>query len=90
MRAIQQIAPRPVFLIHGREDFLIPAINLQMLFDSAGEPKQKWLGPGPHSNIMTTDFYEYQKRVIRFFDNVHGVPEKKARAINTGGTRAEP
>lgn len=59
--------------------------------DEAGETRvldTAW--PKPHSKIMTTDFYEYQKRVIRFFDSVHGVPEKKASATNAGGTRAEP
>ena len=42
--------------------------NLTLLYDLARPPKQQWLGPGPHSNILTTDFYEYTKRVIGFLD----------------------
>jgi len=66
VEAVAEISPRPVLLIHGREDWLIPPVNMAILFDAAREPKDQWLGPGPHSNIMTTDFDGYQKRVIRF------------------------
>lgn len=74
--AIARISPRPVLLIHGRDDILIPPRNMEMLFRRAHEPKSKWLGPGPHSNIMTTDFEAYQRRVIEFFDRAGG--KKKA------------
>ena len=66
--ALAAISPRPVLIIHGRDDFVIPPVNMEMLYELADEPKGKWLGPGPHSNIMTTAFYEYQKRVIEFLD----------------------
>jgi len=66
--AIGRISPRPVLLIHGNEDFFIPAENMELLYEKAGEPKSKWLGPGPHSNIMSTDFEAYQRRVIEFFN----------------------
>lgn len=66
--AIGQISPRPVLLIHGSEDVLIPPVNMEILFDCAAPPKDKWLGPGPHSNVMTTDFLEYQRRVIALLD----------------------
>ncbi len=65
--AIAQISPRPVLLIHGQDDFVIPPANLSILYNAAAEPKDKWLGPGPHSNIMTTDFEGYQARVLEFF-----------------------
>ena len=62
------MSPRPVFLIHGQGDVLIPPVNLGLLYRLAREPKQQWLGPGPHSNILTEDFDGYQARVIEFFD----------------------
>ncbi len=67
--AIARLSPRPVLLIHGSDDFFIPAENMELLYERAGEPKAKWLGPGPHSNIMSTVFEGYQRRVIEFFNS---------------------
>ena len=64
--ALAAIAPRPVLLIHGLDDRVIPPINLDLLYDLAGDPKTKWLGPGAHSNVMTEDFFEYRSRVLEF------------------------
>jgi uncharacterized protein len=73
--AIRGLSPRPILLIHGTEDFVIPPVNLDLLYNIAGAPKNRWLGPGPHSNIMTTDFYEYQRRVLALFDAVRAAPD---------------
>jgi len=70
--ALARLAPRPVFLIHGTDDVLIPPANLDWMYERAREPKLRWLGPGPHSNVMTTDFDAYQTRVIEFFDRARG------------------
>jgi uncharacterized protein len=67
-QAIARISPRPLFLIHGQDDFIIPPINQGLLFDLAKEPKTRWLAPGLHSNVMTADFDGYQRRVIEFLD----------------------
>ncbi len=67
--AVAAIAPRPILLIHGTEDIFIPRVNMEILFAAAKPPRQRWLGPGPHSNIMSTDFAAYQTKVIRFLDN---------------------
>jgi fermentation-respiration switch protein FrsA (DUF1100 family) len=71
--AIAKISPRPVLLIHGEEDFVIPPDNMDKLYDAAGEPKYRWLGPGLHSNILIADFEGYQQRVLSLF---HGVPAR--------------
>jgi fermentation-respiration switch protein FrsA (DUF1100 family) len=73
--AIGRLSPRPVFLIHGDADVAIPRVNMERLYALAGEPKRRWLGPGPHSNIMTTAFDEYQRRVIEFLDAARGRDE---------------
>lgn len=77
--AIAAIAPRPVLLIHGKDDFVIPPNNMDALFDAAGEPKQRWLAPGLHSNILTADFTAYQERVLSFLNSVQR-PERAAIA----------
>jgi uncharacterized protein len=66
--AISRISPRPILLIHGQDDVIIPPVNMSLLFESAREPKNSWLAPGPHSNVVTEDFDAYQTRVIQFFE----------------------
>jgi len=70
VQAIAELSPRPVLLIHGEDDFVIPPDNMDKLYEAAREPKYKWLGPGLHSNILTADFATYQRRVRDFFDTV--------------------
>lgn len=69
-RDIARLGLRPVLLIHGRDDTLIPPDNMDQLHRRANGPKDRWLGPGPHSNIVTSDFPAYRRRVIAFFDGV--------------------
>lgn len=67
MDVIDQLDGRAVLLIHATDDVLIPPVNMDMLYDRAKQPKAKWLGPGTHSNVLTTDFDQYQDRVLEFF-----------------------
>ena len=71
---LARLSPRPLLLIHGVDDVLIPPANLDLLFAAAREPKEKWLGPGPHSNIMTTDFEGYRERVLSFLKRARSAP----------------
>lgn len=68
LSAITCLEGRPVLLIHAAEDRLIPAENLNLLYDAADEPKGKWLAPGSHSNVLTADFDRYQDRVLAFLE----------------------
>jgi alpha-beta hydrolase superfamily lysophospholipase len=43
---IEQLAPRPVLLIHGAADRLVPAEESQRLFARAGEPRRLEIVPG--------------------------------------------
>jgi dipeptidyl aminopeptidase/acylaminoacyl peptidase len=71
---IPSIAPRPVFIIHGTDDELIPAEQGLSLYEAAGEPKELWMvemmGHGSALQIWPD---EYEKRVIGFFDKALGV-----------------
>ncbi|RAQ95842.1 MMPL family transporter [Thermogemmatispora tikiterensis] len=46
VQVIAQIAPRPVLLIHGQQDRLIPPVAAQQLYAAARRPKALWLVPG--------------------------------------------
>ncbi len=66
---IALISPRPVFLIQGMSDGMVPLDSAQRLYDAAGEPRQLWLENNVHHLGMYT-YYEtmYTERVIEFFD----------------------
>lgn len=66
--AVRAIGPRPVFVIHGEEDVLMPREHSQRLYDRASGRREIWFGPGPHSNIVTTVPDEYAERVFKFLD----------------------
>jgi len=65
--AIAKLHPRPILFIHGQDDFIIPPMNMTILYNLAQNPKDKWLGPGLHSNVLIADFDGYQSRVLEFF-----------------------
>lgn len=65
---IPKIAPRPVFIIHGRYDNLVPAAQAKMLFKKAGDPKEIWLVPGArHNKCAEGGGFEYKQRLADFF-----------------------
>jgi len=66
---IPSIAPRPVFIIHGTDDELIPAEQGLQLYEATGEPKELWMVKGmAHESALGIFPDEYEKRVVGFFD----------------------
>lgn len=66
---VADISPRPVFIIHGTADELIPVENGHDLFAAAREPKDLWILPdSPHASGITTHRDEYIERVTGFFN----------------------
>jgi fermentation-respiration switch protein FrsA (DUF1100 family) len=66
---IALISPRPVFLIQGMNDGMVPLDSAQRLYDAAGEPRQLWTEHDvPHLNMYAFYKARYTKRVIKFFD----------------------
>jgi pimeloyl-ACP methyl ester carboxylesterase len=49
--AVSRISPRPLLLIHGTADTLIPPRASEELFDRAGEPKVLWLAPNAGHDV---------------------------------------
>ena len=65
---VPKISPRPIFIIHGRYDNLVPAAQAKLLYKNAGEPKEIWLVPGAkHNKCAEVGGFEYKQRLGDFF-----------------------
>jgi len=73
-QAIRRMEPRPVMVIHGDGDFVMPRAHAQRLYDAAQGPRAIWFGPGPHSNIITEAPGEYAARLFEFLEANLGRP----------------
>ncbi len=67
---VADIAPRPVFFIHGEADETIPAAHAQRLYEAADNPADElWMVPGAgHTQAYNTEPQEYLEKVTAFFD----------------------
>lgn len=66
---IGKIAPRPVFLLHGKTDSIIPIKHAYKLYAAAGDPKELWLDDSAdHCGIYFSNREEYSRRLLEFFD----------------------
>jgi uncharacterized protein len=66
---IARIGPRPVFLIQGMGDNMVPLNSAERLFEAASEPRQLWTEKDvPHLNMYAFYKTRYTKRVLKFFD----------------------
>jgi fermentation-respiration switch protein FrsA (DUF1100 family) len=66
---IRLISPRPVFIIQGLGDAMVPPDSAELLYAAAGEPRELWTEPGvPHLNMYAYYRARYTKRVTKFFD----------------------
>jgi pimeloyl-ACP methyl ester carboxylesterase len=68
---IPKIQPRPVFILQGQEDRVIPPDSAQRLFGAAGDPRRLWLEPNVgHVGMFAADPEGFEGEVIGFFDEV--------------------
>lgn len=66
---VAQISPRPLLLVHGENDSVIPVSHTKQLFDAAREPKELWLVPGvEHCGAYFADRAQYVTRAANFFE----------------------
>lgn len=69
INVIHAISPRPVFLMQGGKDTVIPPDSGQRLYAAAGEPRQLWFEPElEHCGFGWARPKEWEKRVVAFFD----------------------
>nr|CAA9214114.1 hypothetical protein AVDCRST_MAG63-111 [uncultured Armatimonadetes bacterium] len=72
--AIGRIAPRPVLLIHGTHDYLIPSENAHRLRDAAPGNAALWEVPGAyHTGAIVVAPDEYERRVLDFLETALAV-----------------
>jgi uncharacterized protein len=65
---IGEISPRPLLVIHEKDDLVVPADNSLRNFAAARQPKELWLVPGAeHGKAHATAKSEYEEKVTRFF-----------------------
>ena len=68
VEVVGAIAPRPILLIHGTDDSIIPVDHSRAIFAAAGEPKELWILPGvKHCGGYFADRPYYVARVVQFF-----------------------
>lgn len=74
MEAMRRICPRPVLLIHGLEDRLIPPENAERLLSAAPCSASLWEVPGAaHVQAVHVAREEYARRVTAFLEGaLHG------------------
>ncbi len=66
---IDEISPRPVFILQGGADQTVSPDSGQRLYDAAGEPRELWFDPQlDHVQFSTKRAEEYETRVAAFFD----------------------
>ena len=68
VEAVHRIAPRPLLLIHGENDEIIPLSDSRLLYERAGEPKELWILPGLlHCRALEAAYEPFCARVREFF-----------------------
>jgi uncharacterized protein len=65
---IKRIAPRPLLLIFGDQDVVVPRAESDLAFTHAREPREIWRVPeATHRAIQLQQPDEYRRRIIEFF-----------------------
>lgn len=73
IEAVPALSPRPLLLIHGTADSVIPLSHAEALYATAGEPKQLWIVPDvEHCGAYFADRRAYVDRVAAFFEQYLG------------------
>lgn len=64
---VPRLAGRPLFLIHGTQDEVIPFAMSEALFEKAKEPKTLWLVEGArHLECRRVAGKSYEERIVKF------------------------
>jgi fermentation-respiration switch protein FrsA (DUF1100 family) len=70
---VDKISPRPVFIIHGDNDHIIPVEMSDKLFEKAKEPKTLWIIKGAgHLECRRMEGKQYEERLSDFFTRALG------------------
>lgn len=70
LRAVREISPRPLLLIHGGRDVGIPLDHGRRLLSAARDPKELWVVPeAEHAACFYKEKEAYVRKVGRFFSD---------------------
>lgn len=64
---VAAISPRPLLIVHGGRDSVVPARMARALYDGAREPKELWVMDGAEHPGRERRPREYEKRIADFF-----------------------
>jgi uncharacterized protein len=65
---ISRVAPRPLLLMFGGQDVIVPKVESDLAFAKAREPREIWRVPeAAHRNIEVHRSEEYRHRILEFF-----------------------
>ena len=88
VNVVDQIAPRPLLVIHGTDDQRILESQVLRLFAAASQPKSLWLVSGAtHNTIRTPVLDELVTQVVGFMDGALGPVVGLAQARPPAGQR---
>ncbi|CAM37666.2 conserved hypothetical protein [Leishmania braziliensis MHOM/BR/75/M2904] len=69
LHCIAKVSPRPILLMHGMNDTLVPVRHSEILFEAALEPKQLYICEAAfHCGLYNTKPDEYESTVLGFLE----------------------
>lgn len=87
LHCIDSISPRPVMLLHGIEDAVVPFKHSEILYERAKAPKELYLfDKAYHCGLYNTDPEVYEDRVLAFLS---ALKESKKESENTTEIKKE-
>lgn len=79
LHCIAKISPRPILLMHGVNDTLVPVRHSEILYEAAQEPKQLYLCEAAyHCGLYNTNPEEYEATVLGFLEKYGTAPPASA------------
>lgn len=70
IKFVDQIAPRPLYLVHGKKDDDTTPVNGEKLFEKAQAPKTMWwTEEADHAESVDKYPEEYKQRALTFFES---------------------
>jgi fermentation-respiration switch protein FrsA (DUF1100 family) len=90
---VDQLAPRPLLIVHGLDDRRITESQVRRLYDAARQPKALWLVEGAsHDGIRTQWLDDQTGAIIGFFDTAIGAEatQRRGRPQPSQGLAARP
>lgn len=68
IRYVADVAPRPLYFIHGDKDRIVPLHMSQDLFEQAREPKKLWIvEAADHLEVRAREGKKYEDALVEFF-----------------------